>query len=503
VKSTPNVLVIMYDQLTPSALGCYGNPVTRAPHIDRLAATGVVFDAAYSNSPLCTPARYCLMTGQLPSATRGYDNAAYLASTVPTFAHYARNAGYRTLLSGKMHFVGPDQLHGFEERRTPDIYPADFGWTPDWRTPDERIDWWYHNMDSVTGAGVAEVTNQLLFDDETGYHAVRALHDLARGGDGRPFLLVASFTHPHDPYVTRREYWNRYEGLEIPLPATAASDVPADPHSERLRAVSAMSRATIKPVHVRDARRAYLGNVSYVDDWTGRLLGTLAALGVADDTVVVLLADHGDMLGERGLWYKMNFFEPSARIPLVVHAPARFAPRRVATPVSLVDVLPTLLELTGGSAADAVAPLAGRSLLPLCNGEEQARTVVGEYAAEGTCAPIVMLRRDTLKFVHCAVDPDQLYDLATDPHERVNLAGDPAWAAEVAAFRAEVAARWDLPRFRDEVLQDQARRRFVDQSLRRGVHTPWDYTPPRDASGEYMRNHLDLNEVERKARWPR
>jgi choline-sulfatase len=287
------------------------------------------------------------------------------------------------------------------------------------------------------------------------------------------------------------------------MPVTAAVDVPEDPHSARLRTVSAMSRATITPAHVSDARRAYFGNVSYVDDWTGRLLGTLAALGVADDTVVILLADHGDMLGERGLWYKMNFFEPSARIPLVVHAPARYAPRRVAAPVSLVDVLPTLLELAGGSAADAVAPLAGRSLLPLCNGEEQARTVVGEYAAEGACAPIVMLRRDTLKFVHCAVDPDQLYDLATDPHERVNLAADPAWVAEVSAFRAEVAARWDLQRYREDVLQDQARRRFVDQSLRRGVHTPWDYTPPRDASGEYMRNHLDLNEVERKARWPR
>ena len=142
-----------------------------------------MFDAAYTNSPLCTPARYCMTTGQLPSATRGYDNAAYLASTIPTFAHYARIAGYRTVLSGKMHFVGPDQLHGFEERRTTDIYPADFGWTPDWRATDERIDWWYHNMESVTGAGMAEVTNQLLFDDEVGFHAVRALHDVARAED--------------------------------------------------------------------------------------------------------------------------------------------------------------------------------------------------------------------------------------------------------------------------------------------------------------------------------
>ena len=210
------------------------------------------------------------------------------------------------------------------------------------------------------------------------------------------------------------------------------------------------------------------------------------------------------MLGERGLWYKMNFFEGSARIPLVVHAPGRFRARRVATPVSLVDILPTILELSGGNVDDAVEPLAGRSLLRLCEGAgEEDRTVIGEYAAEGACAPIVMLRRGTLKFVHCAVDPDQLYDLAADPGERVNLAGDAKWAATVAEFRKEVAQRWNLARFHDEVLQDQARRRFVMRALRSGSHTSWEFTPRRDASGEYMRNHLDLNVVERSARWPR
>ncbi|MDH4166794.1 MAG: choline-sulfatase [Gammaproteobacteria bacterium] len=503
MNSTPNVLVIMYDQLTPAALGCYGSRTAKSPHIDRLAAAGVVFDAAYTNSPLCTPARYCMMTGQLPSATRGYDNAAYLASTIPTFAHYVRAAGYRTVLAGKMHFVGPDQLHGFEERRTTDIYPADFGWTPDWRTPGERIDCWYHNMGSVTGAGVAEVTNQLLFDDEVGFHALRALHDAARADDGRPFLLVASFTHPHDPYVTRREYWNRYEGVEIPMPAVSAADVTADSHTQRLRAACDMERTPITDDDVRRARRAYFGNISYVDDWTGRLVGTLEALGLADDTIVILLADHGDMLGERGLWYKMSFFEGSARIPLVVHAPARFRARRVSTPVSLVDVLPTLIELSGGAVADAVEPLAGRSLLPLCEGDAEDRTVVGEYAAEGACAPIVMLRRGALKFVHCPVDPDQLYDLATDPGERVNLAGHAEWAAAVANFREEVTQRWDLAQFHSDVLQDQARRRLVMGALRSGNYTPWEFTPRRDASNEYMRNHLDLNDVERSARWPR
>ena len=219
-----------------------------------------------------------MMTGQLPSATRGYDNAAYLASTIPTFAHYARSAGYRTVLDGKMHFVGPDQLHGFEERRTTDIYPADFGWTPNWLQPDERIDWWFHNMDAVTNAGVAEVTNQLLFDDEVGHQGVRALHDLARDVDGRPWMLVVSFTHPHDPYVTRGRYWDLYDEDTIPLPS--------DPGRRRRRSTRTPSGCARSapwtrsrsptPTYAR-ARRAYYGNISYLDEWTARLMATLHA----------------------------------------------------------------------------------------------------------------------------------------------------------------------------------------------------------------------------------
>ncbi len=507
-RARPNVLVVMFDQVTPDALGCYGNPVVHTPAIDRLAREGVVFDAAYSNSPLCTPARYCMMTGQLPSVTGGYDNAAYLPSTVPTFAHYARAAGYRTVLDGKMHFVGPDQLHGFEERRTTDIYPADFGWTPNWLQPDERVDWWFHNMDAVTDAGVAEVTNQLLYDDEVGHQGVRALHDLARDPEGRPWLLVVSFTHPHDPYVTRQKYWDLYEDVDLPMPRLSAEDVPLDPHTARLRRVSAMDEVEVTADDVRRARRAYYGNVSYVDEWTGRLTSTLHSLGVADDTVVVVLADHGDMLGERGLWYKMNFFEGSARVPLIVHAPGRFAAKRVADPVSLVDVLPTLTDLLGDGVPPAVDPPAGRSLLPLCvdtppTEEPQPREVIGEYLGEGAVAPLVMIRRGDLKYVHSPADPDQLYDLGADPDERVNLATDADWSTQVAALRDEVGRRWDLDALHQDVVVDQARRRLVDAALRTGRVTPWEYTPPVDSSQQYMRNHLDLNEVERSTRFPR
>ena len=305
-----NFLIIMADQLTPFALGCYGNSQVKSPHIDRLAGDGVIFDAAYCNSPLCTPARYAFMTGRYVSRYGGYDNAAYLPGNLPTFAHYLRAMGYRTCLSGKMHFVGADQLHGFEERLTTDIYPADFGWVPDWTKPEERIDLWYHNMSSVKQAGVAEITNQLAYDDEVGSQAQRALYGYARSTDERPFCLVASFIHPHDPYATRQRYWSLYDGVEIDLPKVArpaAAD--NDPHSLRLEKAIALDAVDVSDEEIRNARRAYYGNVSYVDDWVGRLMATLEDCGLRDNTTVLFISDHGDMLGERGLWYKMSFYE--------------------------------------------------------------------------------------------------------------------------------------------------------------------------------------------------
>ncbi len=323
----PNILLVMADQLAAPFLNAYGGPAI-TPAIDRLAAEGVVFDTAYSNSPLCAPARFAMMTGQLNSKIGAYDNASEFASSIPTFAHYLRSAGYQTSLIGKMHFVGPDQLHGFEDRLTTDIYPADFGWTPDWADPDGRFDWWSHNMDSVVNAGVAEASNQLDYDDDVGYQAVRKLRDLARTDDERPWFVTVSFTHPHDPYVARQEFWDRYDHEAIPMPTVGPIDaVEQDPHSRRVSHVIAADVTPVTDEQVRNARHAYLANVSYVDDFVAEIMATLERLEMGDDTVVVFTADHGDMLGERGLWYKMSYFEHSARIPIIVTAPGRVAAR--------------------------------------------------------------------------------------------------------------------------------------------------------------------------------
>jgi len=493
-QAQPNILLIMADQMAAPFMAPWGGPAIM-PAIDRLAAAGVVFESTYSNSPLCAPARFTMMAGQQNSKIGAYDNASEFTSTVPTFAHYLRGAGYQTSLVGKMHFVGPDQLHGYEERLTTDIYPADFGWTPNWLDPDGRFDWWFHNLDSVTGAGVADATNQLDYDDEVGFQAVRKLRNIARSNDERPFMMTASFTHPHDPYVARQEFWDLYEGVDIPMPTTGPIDaVDLDPHSARMRKVICADTTEVSDEQVQTARRAYLANCSYVDHWIGQLIDTLGHHDLARNTVVVFTADHGDMLGERGLWYKMNFFEHSARVPLIVHAPERFAPHQVATLTSLLDIAPTMLDLAG---VEVPENMDGYSLMPQLGGSEDAlRTVTGEYLGEGAVAPIFMLRRGNLKYIYSEPDGEQLYDLAVDPTELVNAAEASQYLSEVTAFRTEIRDRWDVSKIHGEVLESQSNRRVVDGALRKGRYSAWDFQPTTDATGQYMRNHLNLNDVE-------
>ena len=497
----PNFLILMTDQLAASALPAYGNRVAKTPHLDALAANGVVFQSAYCSSPLCAPSRFAFMTGRLPSAIGAFDNAAELPADIPTFAHYLRLAGYRTLLSGKMHFCGPDQLHGFEERLTTDIYPADFGWTPDWSNFAARPSW-YHNMDSVTRAGACVRTNQIDFDDEVTFQAKRRLFDIARGNDPRPFCLVVSLTHPHDPFAISTEYWNRYRDAEIDMPRVQIAPGDLDPHSRRLRHVCGMDEQPVTTAQIRAARHAYYGAVSYVDDQFGSVLRALAEAGFADDTIIVLLADHGEMLGERGLWYKMSFFEPASRIPLLVHAPRRFAPGTVSQSVSSIDLLPTLAEIAGdGRPPQYATGIEGRSLLPHLERRGGHDEMLGEYLAEGAVAPIVMIRRGRHKFIHCPADPDQLYDLSQDPDELRNLAGsDPQSAGQ---FQAQVRERWSLESLHAQVLASQRRRRLVASALRLGRRTPWDYQPTIDASQQYVRDTKTLDEIEAAARFPR
>jgi choline-sulfatase len=413
--------------------------------------------------------------------------------------------GYRTCLSGKMHFVGPDQLHGFEERLTTDIYPADFTWTPDWQHPNRMLEW-FHNMTSVVQAGVCAASMDLDFGEETAFHAVRRIYGQVREPDERPLCMLVSFTQPHDPYVITREYWDRYRDDEIDMPAVAPIPyAQLDPHSQRLQRMCAIDECGITEEHIRNARHGYYSAISYVDDKISQLLAALRAVGMYDNTIIIITSDHGDMLGERGLWYKMSMFDRSARVPLIFHAPAYFNARRVVEPVSLLDLLPTLVELASGEAnTQWAAPIDGYSLAPILQGQggRAGDEVLVEYLAEGVSAPCLMIRRERYKYIFCETDPEQLYDLSADPHELNNLADSPQHADLRRLFHAEVQQRWDIHKLREQVLASQQRRHLVAAALQQGQHTSWDYQPRQDAAQQYVRTHMELWELMKRSRFP-
>jgi choline-sulfatase len=445
------------------------------------------------------------MSGQLISRIAAYDNASEFPAAIPTFAHYLKLMGYRTCLSGKMHFVGPDQLHGFEERVTTDIYPSDYAWTPEWEANDERIDKWYHNMQTVKESGVAQATFQIDYDDEVAFAARRKLFDYARDGVGAgqgPWAMVASFIHPHDPYVARPEWWNLYEDADIDMPAHVIAAEDQDPFSRRVMDGIEASTVALTEEEVRRARRAYYANVSYFDSKIGELVQTLEEIGQFDNTGIIVTADHGDMLGERGLWYKMNFFEHSARVPLVIAGPG-VARGSAPNACSLVDILPTMLDIAGADQPELGQPIDGRSLWPLATGgSDPVDEAIGEYCAEMAGHPVFMIRRDRLKYIHCDPDPPQLYDLADDPGERTNLAEHPDYFEAAAAFAQEVSERWNSGELRAQIIATQKQRRAVHAAMEAGATAHWDWNPPSDASQQYVRNHMDWTVAAARYRFP-
>jgi choline-sulfatase len=263
-----------------------------------------------------------------------------------------------------------------------------------------------------------------------------------------------------------------------------------------------MDTEPVTEAQVRAARHAYYGAIAYVDDLLGRLMQALRSTSLAEDTIVILTSDHGEMLGERGLWYKMSFLEGASRVPLIIASPGRFPPRRVAASVSLVDLMPTLIDLAGGNAQSLGIAIDGRSLGPHLRGAGGHDEAIGEYLAEGAIAPMVMIRRGAYKFIHSPVDPDQLFNLESDPGERDNLADNPSHATVLTGFRAEVAKRWSLAELDARVRDSQRRRRLVDAALSKGENHAWDFQPFRDATRQYVRNSMDLDDLEAMARFP-
>jgi choline-sulfatase len=501
-----NILLVMADQLTASALPSYGHALVQAPNLSALAQRSVVFDSAYCNFPICAPSRFSMLSGRLPHAIAAYDNASEFPAATPTMAHYLRHAGYRTILCGKMHFIGPDQLHGYEERLTTDIYPADFAWTPDWRRgPGHRPTG--VSMRPVVEAGPCIRSMQIDYDDEVEYRAVQRIYDLARAPEQQPFFLTVSYTHPHPPFVAPQRHWDRYRHADIDMPRVA--EIPyeqLDEHSRWLYVAHAQDQYTITPAHVRQARHAYYAMVSYVDEKIGSVLSALSETGLDRNTVVVFVSDHGEMLGERGMWFKQCFFEDSVRVPFMVSWPQRLTPSRVGAHVSLVDLLPTFVDLAaqgGAPSAPALDPLDGQSLMPLLQGQDsgEERVVISEYSSEGVCAASRMVRQGRFKYIFTHGLPPMLFDLQADPHELNNLSGQAEHAQVEQALHQRLIQDWEPAQVHERILASQRQRLFLAEvAASSELYPNWAFQPYVDESKRFIRGSGTAGPTSIKAR---
>ena len=486
---SPNFLFIMADQLAAPALSIYGDKIAKTPAMDKLAKDGVVFENAYCNLPMCGPSRASLHAGRLPFSIAMYDNASEFMASIPTFAHYLRDLGYQTELAGKMHFVGADQLHGYHKRHTTEIYPANFAWTVDWSKGRE-----YRptnlTMAPVIESGSCVRTLQMDYDDEVTYHGVQAIYDLARRQTNDPWMLTVSFTHPHSPFVISNEFWDLYNHNEIPLPIVPPMGLDEMDHlSRNLHYCQARDQFTITDDHRRNAKHAYYGMISYIDSKIAALKTALERSGMADDTIIIFTADHGEMMGERGMWYKQHFFEWASNVPLVFYAPKRWPASRVTKNCSLVDIMPTLLDLAiEGNFTNYVGPIDGKSLAPVLHGDSSHMSdiVISEFAADGSTGPSRMVKRGSMKYMDLEGSDTLLFDLDQDPHELNNLIDDPAHADSATELQAICEGGWNRQEMHATIAADQRRRLKVHQAT--GGEPTYVNIVREDDARRYIRN---------------
>ena len=442
----PDILLIVSDQHNGAYAGCYGDPIVQTPNLDRLAAEGVVFERAYCPSPLCGPSRQSFKTGQYPHELEHWDNNCTLASDIPTFAHALGAIGYEVVLDGRCHWRGPDQRHGFQGRLVGDITTAYWVGLPNiWVTVGDTT--YSINalqsrlfMTHFSGPGGCQL---MEYDRAVTDAALRFIRERSRQADRRPFCLLVGLESPHCPFICPPELFELYEGK------VGAPVLPED-HPESLHPVyrRMLANADLESLPLDDVirtRTAYYGLVTFTDGLVGQLVDALEEGGLRGNTLVSYFGDHGEMVGEHGLWWKNAFYEGASRVPWIVSFPARLpAGERVGELVNLVDLFPSLCDWTG---APVPPGLPGRSLDGVISGERSGndRAVFCEnyQGFPGVDVIARMVRRGPWKYSFYYGERPELFNLDEDPGEFRNLARDPSHQTVCDELRALVLEGWD------------------------------------------------------------
>jgi choline-sulfatase len=484
----PNLLYIHTDQHNPYVTGCYGDPLVQTPNLDRLAANGAVFENVYCPSPICVPSRMSMLTGRHPHQNEVWTNSHVLDSGIPALAHAMGAAGYHPVLIGRMHALGPDQLHGYAERFVGDHGPNHIGGRGAARgvlngtAGPERV--------SLTKSGSGQSAYQ-VHDEDVAAAAVDYLNRLGAeraNGTGAPFSLSVGFMLPHPPYVARREDFERYAGRMTPPTKPLPMDQVTHSFLRAWREHTGI--AEVSDAEVLRSRAAYWGLVQRVDSLVGQILHALEANGLAKDTLIIYTSDHGDMVGEHGLWWKHVFYEESVKVPLILSWPGVIpAGQRCSRVVSALDVTATLLDALG---APALPNSPGRSFLGLVSDARPTPdwddVAFSEYCADEYVPPAIdggrtyqrMIRQGQWKLIYYHGLTPQLFDLDADLGEQVDRSHDPACRAVRAELTARLLDGWDP----ESIATKMAAKRADNGVLRawaRNTHPPdqhrWLLTP--------------------------
>ncbi len=485
-----NLLYLHSDQHSPFVAGCYGDELVHTPNLDRLADRGVVLDTCYCPSPLCVPSRMSALTGRHPFENGVWTNSHILDSAIPTLAHSMGAGGCRPVLIGRMHALGPDQLHGYAERLVGDHGPnhlggrgVDHGELTGTAGP-ARV--------SLVKSGPGQSAYQVHDEDVTD-RAVDWLHRLGerrRAGEDEPFSLSVGFMLPHQPFVAKAEDYSRYDG-RMTLPRTP------EPFSDDLHPhLGAWRRACgiveVPEEEVLRARTAYWALVTRLDHMIGRILEALEAAGLAENTLVLYTSDHGEQAGEHGLWWKQTFYEDSVRVPAVLAWPERLPEgQRCGRVTSSLDLNATLLDALD---CPPLPHSRGRSLLPLLQAPgtvEWEDVAFSEFCLDGAgsggpvAGPVVqrMVRRGPWKLNYYDGQPSQLFHLEEDPRETRDRAADPSCAGVRGELERLVLDGWDPAWVREQMARRRTEGGILAEWARR-VRPPdvcrWDLRPEMD-----------------------